>query len=100
MKSLEVSEQEVVHQGMCYARSFENSPTFALCLIMIRNKILLIFQALQREESFEEQIRDLTTRLKDVSMKFYFDKKKKNIRIELKKEYIYIRKSINHMSIG
>ncbi len=49
---------------------------------------LLIFQALQREESFEEQIRDLTTRLKDVSMKFYFEKKNKNIRIELKKQYI------------
>jgi hypothetical protein len=29
---------------------------------------------MQREESFEEQIRDLTTRLKDVSFSFSFEK--------------------------
>ena len=53
MKSLEVSEQEV------------------RILVEIQRKSLNVFhcslQAMQREESYEEQIRDLSTRLKDVS---------------------------------
>ena len=31
---------------------------------------LIFFKAIQREESYEEQIRDITARLKDVSILF------------------------------
>lgn len=52
MKSLEVSEQEVKQSFFIYIQNLQWK---------------LIFQAMQREESYEEQIRDLSTRLKDVS---------------------------------
>jgi len=38
---------------------------------------LFVLQALQREDSYEETIRDLTARLKDVSFQRFYQKHKK-----------------------
>jgi hypothetical protein len=38
--------------------------------ICLNTKNLLIIKAIQREESYEEQIRDISARLKDVSIIF------------------------------